>query len=257
MPLWAQYAALGVGVALLVFDVVILQLSFQERRERRGYISATNTVVKRVALEAEERSRHIEAIEAASELLNRTEYEQLIIDQVAHADERILCFWYSLHAEEHDESYTKINCLLDAADDRGVVVRVVTSQQTPRIYPAFQLVERGVELRFQETLLGDDLRFMLADRDMSVLGLPASNGPDERQSVHGVGVPGRKLSSLLFGYFESQWSDAAEYEEYVGRLVRRGIDDDETRAELVATELQLPVQEVRRLAAATGSGGAA
>jgi hypothetical protein len=225
---------------LLILDLLTLLLA---RREWRN------------------REEHIGKVFAAARLYSRELYEATISREIINADTRICCYWHSLHSSENAPHYEALNkSLIHASKKMHVDVCLITAKIPSRLSAAKELIDGGVKVRFQETLVVSDLRYSLFDDAMTVFGLPESIDHPEKPSRAGVDVPNRNLNALLDAHFSDEWEDAIEYDDYVRYVARKMIGREVLGHKpmnipaMVAAQLKIPVEDVRRCCDNMGNG---
>ncbi len=135
------------------------------------------------------------------------------------------------------------------ATSRGVDVRYIIPRTSSRLNLGYQYVKAGAKIRFDPDLLVSDIRYMIIDRDLVVLGLPDKAG--EREPTRsGYKIPSEGLTTLLKTDFMKHWDspESKDYDEYLRRIlstIRR--ESPETSDHLIATQLNMDLDEIRRL----------
>jgi hypothetical protein len=214
-----------VVLALLPLDLLALALARRERRERLA---------------------HLSRVEDAARVYSRENYELLLMRNTRNAEKSIYCYWFSLHPSRAAAAYADFNHELIAAKNRKVNIQIVTARDPSRLAAASELNNKGIEIRFHDSLLVSDLRFTLIDKCTLIFGL--SDGAPEAPSREGVDmVNQRKLSLLVWRHFMEQWDRAITFEDYLTELIRSSLNDDPGNTpEMIAQQLKMPLTEIVR-----------
>lgn len=224
---WIEHNLVPIIIPLLlVMDVVILRLSRSEHNERL---------------------EHIKEIRANTEQITRRDYELVILHGIQTAEERIYCYWHSLHPVGQSETYKKINEELIAKKGEDVDVRIVIAADPSRIAAAYELVGKGVDVEFKESLNVSDLRFSIFDRQTTVFGVPESQINDNKPSRFGVDVSSRKLNALHAKYFNEEVAEpepAVCFNEFVASHCGKVLKDGTSSVEMIAEQLGIPEEVI-------------
>jgi hypothetical protein len=129
----------------------------------------------------------------------------------------------------------------------GRDVRLITAKETARLAAARELIQRRVEVRFQQALVLSDLRFTLIDDGLIIVGLVPDSSSLEQPSLEGIDVRSRRLVSILSQDYLQQWDSAATYDTYLQEVVANAREDPQCSAAMVAEQLGLPSEEILQL----------
>jgi len=221
-----QYLVPFLLLALLAMDFINLRFARKEARERRKHGEAI--------------AKNVEVIKESTEQLTRRDYELTILRGVETAQHRIYCYWHSLHPVAESENYEEINRVLIEKKKDGKDVQLVLASDTKRIAAAYELVEKGVEVHFKESLNVSDLRFSIFDDKTAVFGVPETSIPDGKPSRHGVDLSSRKLNALLAEHFEAEMRDETKsFYEFVASHCREVLKDPTNSIAMVAEQLDV------------------
>jgi hypothetical protein len=106
-----------------------------------------------------------------------------------------------------------------------------------------------VKVRFLESLNSIDLRFTLIDKNFLIFGFLKNTSNIEEPSKEGIDIKGHKISALLSDFYINQWEQAIEYEIYVKRIIENCIQDRTNSVEMIAQQLNIPIDEIKRIIA--------
>lgn len=199
--------------------------------------------------EHKERVEYMERMEVAARVYSREAYEFLILRLIQKSNTCVYCYWHSLHSINVSPRYQIINEQLIRVGQltNDSHVRIITAKDRTRLSAAYELVSKGVEVRFHESLQGTDLRFTLLDDRWLIFGMPETALEVNAPSREGVDVEGRKLVALMKRFFVEQWETALDYNSYASKVVNTLLADSTHSVEMVSEQLRLPIDEVNKL----------
>jgi hypothetical protein len=211
--------------------------------------------VRLIRREGRERKSHIRAVHDHTTVLSRILYEVVIEEEVKEAEERIYCYWHSLHKVQPGapddgpaDRYRKINEELIAAHEDNLDVRLIVARDPDRIVAAYDLFAAGIPVKFQKILSISDLRFSLFDETRIVIGMAESQKNSDKPSRHGVGVANYKLHAMLLEYFKAEWDSATEFDEYLRGIVTPAVLEDPTNPlAMIAEQLGVKISDIERV----------
>jgi hypothetical protein len=214
------YALLGVELALLAISITLLVLSF---REHRG------------------RSLLLEALFRATRELTRYEYFVAVVDSIRSA-KRSISGVVTGRRPSSDLDRSALNDIVDALRDavrRGVKVRYIIYKSPERLKIGYLYRSLGAEVRVSPAVAFSDLRYMVVDGSISVLGLAGG----ERGSPTRVGylITSKTLAGMLQESFERLWEASEPIEEYTRELVEEIVaKTPHADAEAISSQLDIP-----------------
>ncbi len=110
----------------------------------------------------------------------------------------------------------------------------------------------GADVKFHPSFLVSDMRCMLVDDRLVLLGVPERKGRNE-PTRKGFTIPSESVAHLFKTQFETQWNEAKGYQQYLGELVATArTSEPSVSVELVAGNLGVDKEDV---VAAVGSAG--
>ncbi len=223
------YMLLGVELSLLGISVALLVLSF---REHRG------------------RSELLEALFRATRALTRYEYFLAVIDSIRVARKSVAGVVTGRRptTDLGRQAVRDILKALQEASRRGVRVRYVIYKSPDRLYMGYQYKRAGAEVRVSPAVALNDLRYMVVDEKINVLGLAGKEKGSPTRMGYVIGS--RTLAGLLLRDFERLWSNSERLEDYAEELVREILGETPTATEdQIAEHLGIPREEAARLLA--------
>ncbi len=101
----------------------------------------------------------------------------------------------------------------------------------------------GAEVKYSGTPIGHDIRFIVVDEKIVVIGIPESTGEKE-PTRKGYRIPSEGLAAILKEHFYNCWGKSMTYEEYLKEVIKQS----GATPKLLARELQIDEKELERLA---------
>jgi hypothetical protein len=219
-PITVIYALLIVELILLAISFALLFLSF---REHRG------------------RSELMDALFKATRELTRYEYFLAVIDSIRSSKRSIngIITGRRPTTDLGREAVKDITKALSEASKRGVKIRYVVYKSPDRLYVAHLYKKAGAEIRMNSMVALNDLRYMVVDESVCVLGLAGK----ERSAPTRMGyvIKSSTLAHILLADFEKIWNDSETLEDYTKKIVKEIIEKSPSLDEgSIATRLGIP-----------------
>ncbi len=214
---------------------------------------ATLLHLRSVEREWRERERLMEYLVRTTSVLTRQDYFMTVMESLTEAEKEIIGGITGTKPAGGDETVVnRIAELIEEASSRGVRIRYLIPKARDRLYVGYLYSRAGAEVRYHKGFVAYDLRYMVVDDSVVILGVPDERGED-KPTRRGFRVRSESLSLILKDRFDSFWNseDAIPYEEYAKRSIEHlrkmnpGISD-----ELISKHLGIDVEEVRRLSGA-------
>ncbi len=226
-------ALLFVELTLLIATIILLYLSKHEVEGRR---------------------KLVEHLVEVTRMLTRTQYFSSVLEAMRGAVREIFGSVTGAKPKESTEFFDKIVREIEAASSRGVRVRYMMPKGREKLYVGYRYTKAGAEVRYHGGLVVYDLRHMVVDDRVVVMGFPEKVGV-EQPTRTGIKVESESLAKIFRERFEKLWNEALPYDDYLARAVediRR--TNPEISKELVAKQLDLPVEEINRVWGRTPKG---
>ncbi len=219
-------ALLIVELTLLIATIILLYLSRHELEGRR---------------------RLVEHLMEVTRMLTRTQYFNAVLEAMRGASKEIFGSVTGAKPKDSTEFFDKIVKEIEAAVSRGVRIRYMMPKGREKLYVGYRYTKAGAEVRYHGGLVVYDLRHMVVDHRIVVMGFPEKIGV-EQPTRTGIKVESESLAKIFKERFERLWEEAVPYENYLAHAV----DDikrtnPEISMELVAKQLELPVEEVEKV----------
>ncbi len=218
-------ALLIVDFVLLVATIILLYLSRHELEGRRKLLEKMFEVTR---------------------LLSRSLYFNVVIDALRSAKREVFGAVTGSRPREPSQFLDKIVSEIKAASQRGVRVRYLLPEGTDRLYVGHLYRKAGAEIKYHSGLVVYDLRHMVVDNKIVVLGFPEKVGL-EQPTRAGTKIESESLASIFKERFERLWEEGINYEEYLSQKIREiRKTNPNASVELVARQLGLPEEEVAK-----------
>ena len=228
-----QLPLLIVELFLLVATVSLLVLNRREQKARQKMIDHFSSV---------------------ADVITRQEYFVAVVDAIQRA-ERSLSGSVSGSPPTHEEGEV-IQQILDTIADaarRGVKMRYLLPLAPDRLQMGKRYKLSGAEVEFHPSLLISDMRYMLVDDRLVLVGVPERKGRNE-PTRKGFTIPSESVAHLFKTQFEAEWAskEAKGYQEYLGQLVAQArVSNPSVSVELVARNLGVDREDVEAVARST------
>jgi len=207
---------------LLAFTIVLLVYSIREGKAREGII---------------------DEIGKATKILTRHEYFFQVRDSMIEAtDEIVGCITGRMPAGEDIKRADDIVNTIESVSSKGIKIKYLLPKFPDRLHVGNRYSRAGAEVRYSGGLLVNDMRYIVVDDSISVLGLPESVGEKEA-TKKGYRLPSEGLAHVLRDNFYSCWNAAIPYDEYVRDVVRQ----TGAPTKHLAKELSLDENEIDRI----------
>jgi hypothetical protein len=151
---------------------------------------------------------------------------------------------------EQEESVRKITTAIEQLTEKknsGMKIQYLLPKSQDRLSVAYRYKSAGAKVRFHPALLVSDLRYIIVDDRLTVLGLPSSTGEDQ-PTREGYSIPSDALAEIFADQFQIKWAQAVDYENY-SRAVLTEIRNHSPNvsSKLLAGQLSIPAEEIERL----------
>jgi hypothetical protein len=208
---------------LLIVTVILLLFSLREGRGRRDLLLQ---------------------VERATKVLTRQEYFLTVTDSMMDAKSEVIGFITGRLPTGEDKKRTRVIITnIERLTKSGVRVKYLLPNFHDRAHIGFLYTKAGAEIRYGSCPIVHDLRYIVVDDRLVVIGLPESTGEKEA-TRKGYKIPSEGLAAVLKEYFYRCWEKNMSYEEYLREVIKQ------TGASLktLAQELQVDEEELERLA---------
>ena len=184
-------------------------------------LAATFVLVFLSRKEAKARDVHIRKIVEASKIVSRQEYFNNVVEGMQAATSYIeaAITGTSPKSSETTAQIQNIVSQIRTAYNRNISIRYLVPKSEDRVSLGYRYKEVGADVRFHPDLLLEDMRYMIIDGRLTILGLPLISGENEPVR-EGYRLPSEGTAIVFHEQFQRKWSEALRYEDYVKEVVR-------------------------------------
>jgi len=133
--------------------------------------------------------------------------------------------------------------IADAIEDatrKGVIIKYLLPKFPDRLQIGFQYTKAGAEIRFSSCLMIHNIRYIVVDEKIVVIGIPESVG--EREATKkGYTIPSEGLAVVLKNYF-NDCEKQANLKEFLSEV----IEQTGATIEHLAREFHLDAKELKK-----------
>jgi hypothetical protein len=205
---------------LLVFTIVLLLYSLKEGRQR---------------------DKLIKEVGRATKILTRQEYFLAIIDSMMDAREEIIgCITGRMPTGDDRKMARDIIETIKRLRDKGVKIKYLMPKFPDRLHIGVLYSDAGAEVYYSSCLMVHNLRFIVIDSRVVVIGIPESTGEKEA-TKKGYVIPSEGLAVVLKNYFYA-CEDQVSLRDYLKEVINQtGANVDQ-----LAREYKLDPANLRR-----------
>ncbi|UCD35805.1 MAG: hypothetical protein JSU90_02940 [Nitrospiraceae bacterium] len=207
---------------LLIFTVILLVYSIREGRQR---------------------DKLIMEVGKATRVLTRQEYFLSIIDSMMDAKEEIVgCITGRPPAGDDVKMSRTIVENIKQITKNGVRVKYLLPKFPDRLHVGYMYMKAGAEVMYSSCLMVHNLRYIIIDDRIVVMGIPESIGEKEA-TKKGYRIPSEGLAMVLKNYFNT-CEKQSSFPEYLKEVLKQ----TGATPEHIAREYQIDVDELKKLA---------
>jgi hypothetical protein len=217
-----EIGLLSLESLLLIFTIILLFYSIKEGKQR-------DTLIMEVG--------------KATRVLTRQEYFLSIIDSMMDAKEEIVgCITGRPPVGEDRRMTRDIVERIEKMTKRGVRIKYLMPKFPDRLHLGHQYMKAGAEIFYSSCLMVHNLRFIIIDEGIVVMGIPESIGEKEA-TKKGYRIPSEGLAMVLKNYFNS-CEKQTSFQDYLKEVIQQ----TGATPEHIAREFQIDVEELKRIA---------
>ena len=97
-------------------------------------------------------------------------------------------------------------------------IKYLIPKSRDRLRIAYRYRSAGAIVKFHPALLVGDLRYIIVDERLTVLGLPSATG-ENQPTREGYSIPSEALANIFAEQFNSKWHVAADYDDYAREVL--------------------------------------
>lgn len=211
---------------LLVVTIILLLYSIKEGRVRKDLLAEVGKATK---------------------ILTRQEYFLTVNDSMMDAQAEINGFITGrLPSKDDNRRVMDIIHNIEILTAKGIKVKYLMPKFHDRLHIGYLYTKVGAEVRYSVCAIANNIRYIIIDDRLVVIGIPESVGEKEA-TRKGYRIPSEGLASILKDHFYGCWDQSTLYEEYVKEVIRQ----TGATPKVLETELHIDEKELERLAAKT------
>ncbi len=208
---------------LLIATVVLLVYSIKEGRQR---------------------AKLILEVTKATKVLTRQEYFLAILDAMLNAETEITgCITGRPPSGDDRNMVRDIIETIEMVTKKGVRVRYLMPKFTDRLHLGYLYTKAGAEVVYSSCLMVHNLRFMIIDDRIVVIGIPENIGEKEA-TKKGYSIPSEGLAMVLKDYLAT-----CEKQITFSEYLREVMSQTGASPEHIAREYRIDEEELKRIAA--------
>lgn len=206
---------------LLLATIILLLFSIREGRGR-----------KKLLLE----------VERATKVLTRQEYFLTVTDSMMNASTEIIgCITGRLPSGDDKKRTKDVIANIERLKANGVKVKYLLPKFPDRLHIGHLYTKAGAEVRYSNCAIVHDIRYMVVDDRVAVIGIPESTGEKEA-TRKGYRIPSEGLAAILKEHFYSCWDKNITFEDYLKEVIKQ----TGATPKLLARELQIDEGELEK-----------
>lgn len=206
-------------------------------------LAATIILLMYSIREGKRRDVLLSEIGRATKILTRQEYFLTVVDAMMDAKNEVVGSITGRLPTGDD--HKRIKNIIDEIDKlirKRTRVKYLIPKFPDRLNVGHLYSKAGAEIRYSSYLMVQDVRYLVVDHRLVVLGIPESTG-DREATKKGYMIPSEGLAAMLEENFFKCWDNSIGYEDYVRELIK------ETGAspKMLARELGVDEKELERI----------
>ena len=191
--------------------------------------------------EGRRRDHLIQEVTKASKIFTRQEYFQSIMNAMYNAQSEIIGCITGRAPRGDDEALTRnIIRAIEKMTEKGVRVRYLLPKFPDRLQIGLQYALAGAEVSFSSCLMVHNLRYIVVDDRVVVLGIPEKTS-DMEATKKGYAIPSEGLAGILKNYF-STCELSSGIKDYIQDVLRQS----GATPEHLAVELKTDVKTLKK-----------
>lgn len=192
--------------------------------------------------EGRHRDKLLVEIVKTAKILTRQEYFLTVNDTMMEAESEVVgCITGRLPRGEDIKKTREVVATIEKIVKKGVRVEYLMPRFPDRLHVGYLYTKAGAEVRYSSCLMVHNLRFMIADDRVVIIGIPEVVGEKEA-TKKGHRIPSEGLAIVLKNYFNN-CEKQISYTEYVKEVLKQ----TGATPKHLANELQIDEQELLRI----------
>lgn len=204
---------------------------------------ATITLLLYSIREGKDRKKLLIEVGKTTKILTRQEYFLTVIDSMMDAEVEVVGCITGRPPTGDDQKRTRdVIAAIKRLSKKGIRVKYLIPKFPDRLHIGYLYTKAGAEIRYSSCLMVHNIRFIVVDDRLVVVGIPEITGEKEA-TKKGYRIPAEGLAMLLKNYFNS-CENQISYVDYIKEVIKQ----TGTTPKLLAHELRIDVEELERLA---------
>ncbi|MCX5716893.1 MAG: hypothetical protein NTW44_01015 [Nitrospirae bacterium] len=181
-------------------------------------------------------------VERATKVLTRQEYFLTVTDTMMEAKTEVIGAITGRLPIGDDKKRTKsVIDNIERLTKNGVSVSYLMPKFPDRLHIGYMYKKAGAEIRYSDCAIVHDIRYMVVDDSVVVMGIPESTGEKEA-TKKGYRIPSEGLAAILKEHFYSCWDKNITFENYLKEVIKQ----TGATPKLLARELQIDETELEK-----------
>jgi len=194
--------------------------------------------------EGKQRNALLLEVGKATKILTRQEYFLTVTDTMMEAQAEVIGAITGRLPVGDDKKRTKsVTDNIARLTKSGVSVRYLMPKFPDRLHIGHLYTKAGAEIRYSDCAIVHDIRYMVVDDSVVVMGIPESIGEKEA-TRKGYRIPSEGLAAILKEHFYSCWDRNITFENYIKEVIKQ----TGATTKLLARELQIDEEELEKFA---------
>ena len=193
--------------------------------------------------EGKERKSLLLEVGKATRILKRQEYFLTVTDSMMDAKTEVIGAITGRLPIGDDKKRTKdVIDNIERLAKNGVNIKYLLPKFQDRLHIGHLYTKAGAEIRYSDCAIVHDIRYIVVDDKVVIIGIPESIGEKEA-TKKGYRIPSEGLAAILKEHFYSCWDKNMRYEDYVKEVMKQ----TGATPKLLAREIQIDEKELEKL----------
>jgi len=192
--------------------------------------------------EGKERKSLLLEVGKATRILTRQEYFLTVTDSMMDAKTEVIGAITGRLPIGDDKKRTKdVIDNIERLAKNGVNIKYLLPKFQDRLHIGHLYTKAGAEIRYSDCAIVHDIRYIVVDDKVVIIGIPESIGEKEA-TKKGYRIPSEGLAAILKEHFYSCWDKNMRYEDYVKEVMKQ----TGATPKLLAREIQIDEKELEK-----------
>lgn len=189
-------------------------------------------------------------VERATKILSRQEYFLTVTDSMMDANTSVIgCITGRLPTGDDKKKTKTVIANIEKLVKNGIQVKYLLPKFPDRLHIGYFYTKAGAEVRYSSCPIVHDIRYIVVDDRLVVIGIPESTGEKEA-TKKGYRIPSEGLAGILKEHFTNCWEKNLTYEEYMQKVIKQ----TGATPRLLSRELQIDESELEKFIQTTEPG---